>query len=221
MTKEKKREYNRQYRKIHLNEIKKRQRQYYKDHSNEIRQRNKQYYYDNADSNKQYYCDNRKKKKQYRIDNAKKIKQYLKQYQIDNADKIKQWCVANSENRNRRQNARLKTDIQFRLSSLLRSRLYHALKSHQKAGSAVQDLGCTITEFKRHLESQFQPGMTWDNQGKSGWHLDHIIPLSKFNLQDRQQFLIANNYTNLQPMWAKDNLVKQDCSILDYRHGMF
>jgi hypothetical protein len=81
------------------------------------------------------------------------------------------------------------------------------LKRSQKTGSAVRDLGCTISELKKHLESKFQLGMTWGNRGKE-WHIDHIIPLAQFNLQDRQQFLIACHYTNLQPLWAKDNIVK-------------
>jgi hypothetical protein len=57
------------------------------------------------------------------------------------------------------------------------------------------------------MESKFQPGMTWDNRGKE-WHIDHIIPLATFNLQDRRQFLVACHYTNLQPLWARDNMVK-------------
>lgn len=52
----------------------------------------------------------------------------------------------------------------------------------------------------------FEPKMTWDNYGK--WHVDHIIPLVRFNLQDRNEFLQACHYTNLQPMWATENLKK-------------
>jgi len=75
-------------------------------------------------------------------------------------------------------------------------------------GSAVNDLGCTIDELKARLESPFQPGMTWDNWGLYGWHIDHIIPLASFNLEDREQFLKVNHYTNLQPLWCDDNWEK-------------
>ncbi len=103
---------------------------------------------------------------------------------------------------------RKKTDIQFRLRVNLRTRLSKAIKTEQKTGSAVKDLGCTIQYFKSYIESQFQPGMTWENWGKYGWHLDHITPLSSFDLTDREQLLKACHYTNLQPLWARDNLEK-------------
>jgi len=77
-----------------------------------------------------------------------------------------------------------------------------------KAGSAVKDLGCTIPELIKYLESKFQLGMTWENHSSTGWHIDHIIPLCEFDLTDREQFLKAAHYTNLQPLWAEDNLKK-------------
>ncbi len=100
----------------------------------------------------------------------------------------------------------------FRLRSNLRSRLYHAVKSGQKTGSAVKDLGCSIEDFKKYIESKFSTGMNWENYGK--WHLDHIIPISKFDLDNRKQFLRACHYTNLQPMWSIDNIRKSNhCDI--------
>lgn len=99
-----------------------------------------------------------------------------------------------------------------RIKSALRVRLRYALKfkNSKKQGSAIKDLGCTVAELKIYLSSQFKHGMTWDNWGVKGWHIDHIIPLSRFNLSDRNEVLKAVHYTNLQPLWAKDNLSKSN-----------
>ena len=100
------------------------------------------------------------------------------------------------------------TDINFKLAHILRTRLNGAIKNNQKAGSAVDDLGCSIEELKIHLESQFTEGMNWGNHGLYGWHIDHIIPLSGFDLTNLNELKKACNYNNLQPLWAEDNLKK-------------
>jgi hypothetical protein len=85
-----------------------------------------------------------------------------------------------------------------------------AVRSDQKAGSAVRDLGCTIEQFRRYIESLWLPGMTWETYGRNGWHFDHIVPLSSFDLTDPEQFKKACHYTNLQPLWAADNIRKSN-----------
>ncbi len=109
-----------------------------------------------------------------------------------------------------RKNRLISTDLQYKIKSHLRSRLGSALKKEKKVGSFVRDLGCTIPELKAHLESKFQIGMTWENwgRGKGNWNIDHIIPLSAFTLTDRQHFLLACNYLNLQPLWFEENMIK-------------
>jgi hypothetical protein len=97
-------------------------------------------------------------------------------------------------------------DTQYRISCALRARLCYAIKNKQKRGSAVRDLGCSIPFLMSYLEQQFQPGMTFENYGL--WHIDHKKPLSSFNLENREEFLLACHYTNLQPLWAEDNLRK-------------
>lgn len=99
-------------------------------------------------------------------------------------------------------------DVDYKLKNALRRRVYNALKNGWKSGSAVDDLGCTIEELKKHLEDQFESGMSWDNWSKTGWHIDHIKPLSSFDLTNPEEFKKACHYTNLQPMWAEDNLRK-------------
>jgi len=169
-----------------------------------------------------YYQINKEKKnaygKEYRKLNKDKIKKGKKIYNEAwykiNKDKIKLrekiYRSLNKDKKNLYFKNKKKTDIQYKLSCNLRSRLNTALNSNYKDGSAVRDLGCTIEELKQHLESKFQPGMTWDNWTTDGWHIDHIKPLASFDLTDRKQLLEACHYTNLQPLWAKDNLIKSD-----------
>lgn len=138
--------------------------------------------------------------------NREKEIKNMQQYKLQNRNQIllkkKEW---RSNNPNYELN-RLKIDPLFKLKKRLRTRLNHAIVNIWKSGSAVSDLGCSIEELKLHLESLFEPGMTWKNYGK--WHLDHKRPLSSFDLKKREELLEACNYKNLQPLWAKDNLKK-------------
>lgn len=101
-----------------------------------------------------------------------------------------------------------KNDINFKIAKNIRSRLNKCIKSDKKEGSSVKDLGCSIHELKAYLESKFQIGMSWDNYGLHGWHIDHIVPLSSFDLSNRAELLKAVHYTNLQPLWSLDNIKK-------------
>ena len=98
----------------------------------------------------------------------------------------------------------------FRLTESLRKRMARIIRRDQRAGSAIKDLGCSIEELKKYFESKFQKYMTWENYGQFGWHVDHIKPLSNFDLTDRKQFLEACHYTNLQPLWWKENIRKSN-----------
>ena len=136
--------------------------------------------------------------KYYRL-NKDKIDLQKKEYRARTKDArntyIRKWQKEQNE-----------TNIQFKLARMLRSRVRAALKNNKKSGSAVKDLGCSLKFLKDYLENKFKKGMTWDNHGK--WHLDHIKPLIKFDLLDRREFLEAIHYTNLQPLWAKENMSK-------------
>lgn len=109
----------------------------------------------------------------------------------------------NQYNKNRR-----KVDLNFKLRMYLRGRIRNALKGKIKQGSAVKDLGCTIKEFILYLESKFDPWMSWQNYGH--WEIDHVKPLSKFDLAIKEEFLKACHYTNMQPLWKLANRVKRD-----------
>lgn len=154
--------------------------------------------------------------KKWREKNKDEIKLKTAKYYIENKDVISKRIKTYVENnkdivryrRNKYERRKTKDDIQFRIGKNLRRRLRNSLHIKTKSGSAVRDLGCSIDELKSYLESKFQPGMTWDNYGYHGWHIDHIKPLASFDLTDRNQLLNACHYTNLQPLWAKDNLKK-------------
>ena len=72
----------------------------------------------------------------------------------------------------------------------------------------IDFIGCSIDDLKLHLEKQFVDGMNWENYGLHGWHVDHIRPCCSFDLTDPEQQRECFHYTNLQPLWAKDNLAK-------------
>lgn len=93
-------------------------------------------------------------------------------------------------------------DINFRLTFQLRLSILHRM---EKCCGTFELLGCTIEEFKTHIESQFTEGMTWKNHGRKGWHLDHIIPCAYFDQTVLEQQKICWNWRNFQPLWSMDN----------------
>lgn len=171
---------------------------------------------------KTWYINNKDKittkRKLYEEKNKSKILNRYKTYRDNNKDIIRirkqRWYENNKNKIQSRHNdymkSQRKNNLQFKIRDNLRNRLRMALKNNQKVGSAVKDLGCSIDELKTYLESKFQPGMSWDNWSKDGWHIDHIKPLSSFDLSDRKQMLEVCHYTNLQPLWATDNLTKNN-----------
>lgn len=104
-----------------------------------------------------------------------------------------------------RQRERMASDPAFKIVRRLRTRLYHALRGYQKHATTMELLGCSKDDLIKHLESQFCDGMSWDNYGAGDgqWSIDHIIPLSKFDLTDLKQLAKACHYTNLQPLWHR------------------
>lgn len=102
------------------------------------------------------------------------------------------------------------TDVQYKVSCNLRTRMWQVLKGINKSANTLKLLGCSLEEFKKHIESKFQEGMSWENYSRNGWHIDHIIPCDKFDLTIKEQQERCFHYTNLQPLWAHDNLRKNN-----------
>jgi hypothetical protein len=112
------------------------------------------------------------------------------------------------QRRRERNKLRWKADTNFKIASLLRDRLYKGLRSKgiKKTTSATDLVGCDIHTLKQHIEMQFLLGMSWDNYNHSTWHVDHIKPVNTFDLTDIEQQKECFHYTNLRPLWSKDNL---------------
>lgn len=108
--------------------------------------------------------------------------------------------------------ARLDTDVEFRLKSRLQARIGVAVRKSAttKAARTEQLVGCTVATLRRWLESQFLEGMKWENYRRDGWHIDHIRPCAMFDLTDPEQQRACFHFTNLRPLWASDNLRKND-----------
>lgn len=124
-----------------------------------------------------------------------------------NREYQREWARKNQSKRSTYKQKRYSSDIEYKLAENLRSRLAAALRGQYRTGSAVRDLGCSISELRQHLESQFSAEMNWDNHG-TVWHIDHILPLANYQLTDRGTLRRLVHYTNLQPLLALDNLSK-------------
>ena len=161
------------------------------------------------ETQKKYFSANKNeiyaRRKEWIEETKPKRKQVQEKYYQKNRKRI------NAKARER-QNKRTQNDTEFVLSRLVRRRIYMGVKRHnvKKWEKSINLLGCTYTELRKHLESQFKLGMTWDNLGRGGWHIDHIIPLNCFNLNKPSHQKVCFNWQNLQPLWEKDNILKSD-----------
>jgi hypothetical protein len=182
-----------------------------------------------------YYLKNKehinKKSNKYREDNREQLLIYQKKYREKNKVTLnkkkrqkyeespeifylrtKLYIENNKEKVNKYKNQynkkKKKESVLYRLRSLMRDRLnkYTKYKSINKNNTTFEIIGCTPQFLKEHLENQFVDNMNWDNQGLFGWHIDHIIPLSSAKTEEELYKLC--NYSNLQPLWAEDNLKK-------------
>lgn len=140
-------------------------------------------------------------------DNAKKRKMGLKKWRKENKNHIREYNSKYTKSRR-------SVDDNFRIRMNLRTRIRLALKGRIKSGSLEDLLGCSIVDFKKHIESMWDDKMNWKNYGSQngkiheGWHTDHIVACSKFDLSDPEQQKICFHYTNLQPMWGSENFKK-------------
>lgn len=161
----------------------------------------------------------RKSRAEYRRSNPDKVRASLKAWSIKNSEWKKKYMQEYAQknkdrlriNAARRANRRLKEDLWFRIKTCMSARVRDALKRKgvKKDTTSESLVGCSAWELKEYIESKFQPGMSWDNWSRNGWHIDHILPLASFDLAVEEQRKQAFHYTNLQPLWARDNMEKK------------
>ena len=144
--------------------------------------------------------------REWYLKNKEQKKEYLREYYLKNKEQI-------IKQQGKYKRNKYHAHFNYRLETCLRGRVGVALRRKKinitsKATSTMKLVGCTIEELWRHLEKNFKPGMTKENYGYRTWHIDHIMPCSSFDLSDPEQQKKCFHYTNLQPLWAFDNISK-------------
>lgn len=163
---------------------------------------------------KNYYLNNKKKINKWKSENKQTIKEYQKEYhktyREKNKEKIQQYKqnyqIKNRQKINLYLKNRYHTDLSYKIKHNIRTRINLAIKNNSKYSSTTHLIGCSIDKLKNHLEQQFTCGMTWNNYGQ--WHIDHINPCCNFDLSKIEEQKKCFHYSNLQPLWASDNLSK-------------
>lgn len=185
---------------------------YYQKNKLKIKERVKKWIKNNPDKRKKivkkYNDKNKENKKNW----------FLNKYYNDDNYKLqctlntKIWIKNNKEQykkyRRNYDNKRRREDPSFKLRKTLSTRIWHALKNNVKSKKTVELLGCSIDQLWSYLKIKFKPGMTVKNYGE--WHVDHIKPCAAFDLTKPEEQQKCFHYTNLQPLWAKENLIKND-----------
>jgi hypothetical protein len=189
----------------------------------ECRKKYKKSYEQKTNYTKQYFKRNHKKLlqylKEYRKINKLKLKEkrnlrkklypeLIKQIAKRHYNKYKNTHFFKNKRRIAK-NKKYKTNLQFQIKERLSARLIIALKNNIKSSRAIELLGCSLNEFKIYLKNKFIKNMTWKKFMNGKIHIDHIKPCRLFDLSKVEEQRKCFHYTNLQPLWAKDNLKKQ------------
>lgn len=177
-------------------------RKYYLDNMERIKERSRVNYLKNKEKRAAQNKANYEANKHITLAAQKEYRKNMTQEERDEENRKRRIYFAE----------RRKNEPSYRLVCNLRSRISAALKNAKtiKAENSMSLFGCSVDELKAHLESQFTEGMSWDNYGYYGWHVDHIKPCIRFNLLLDTEQKACFHYSNLQPLWAEDNLTKSD-----------
>lgn len=189
-------------REARLSRARARQKEKYDADPDAYRERTRAWRTANPEKNKEVQAKAHRKRKTEKPEAVQSVRSAWK---ARNADRLNEY-----QNEYRRE--RYQTDPQFKLAVSLRNRLRKMIAKTAcgtvRAGRTIELLGCSIDELRAHLESQFQPGMSWDNHSVRGWHIDHKKPCASFDLTDADQQRQCFHWSNLQPMWGAENIAK-------------
>jgi hypothetical protein len=132
-------------------------------------------------------------------------------WKLRNKERVR---LAELKRRKRRTAERICADPAYRAMLICRSRMNTAIRRHAKcfpkSSRTIDLIGCSYQDIVKHIQGQFREGMSWDNHGRHGWHIDHIIPCASFNLSIESEQRKCFHYSNLRPLWAIENLMKGD-----------
>lgn len=149
----------------------------------------------------------------YRQKNKEKILAKNKLDYYRDKEKRAEYKRLNRDKIRERENMVYKTNLNYKMGKILRSSLLQSIKlysSTKKNNKTMSYVGLTKEQFKNYIKQQFQPGMNWGNWGHNGWHIDHIRPVSSFDLNNPEELNACMHYTNLRPLWAKENIIKRN-----------
>ena len=148
------------------------------------------------------------RKKQWAIDNKEALR--IKEAERRKLGKIKPISKEKRKEYKKKAYEKIKSDPYLRMIALARGRMRCFVKKNAKKFTIKDMLIFNSDEFKQHIESKFKDGMTWNNYGRKGWHVDHIKPISKFNLDNIDECKSCWSLDNLQPLWWHENLTKSN-----------
>ncbi len=146
--------------------------------------------------------------KKWREENPDKAKELRNNWLTNNPEKRKEYRKNYKQRKRERKKERQNSDPIYVITNNIRCRLwkYLKIKNITKKNKTFDIVGCSPEFLKEYIEKQFTEGMSWDNRNE--WHIDHIIPLSSAKTEEEIYKLC--HYTNLQPLWAEDNLKKSN-----------
>ena len=182
----------------------------------EYRQKNREHV---KQKNYLYYATKKdeliEKNKIYREINKETISNQRKEYR--NRDEVKSHIREKQKEylpiRKLKIQEKRKTDINFQISEIIRSKIHKMLKNKNTSYTTL--IGCDVTFLKAWLEFRFSSEMSWDNLG-SFWQIDHVLPINKFDFSKENDKQICFHWTNLQPLTALENRQKSDKLLLHY-----